>query len=432
MFLGVASFAVGVLGQDTPLGTQIEQLIRQLNAPEATARDAAERDLIQLGSPGNTAAGTPAVLKLLPEPNDRMPPEVRHRLTRIRQTIEQADAEATVAASQVTLQADEMPLPEVFSAIEKQTGNRILDQREQFGQEAMQAPLTIQIEKEAFWPAFDKILDAAQLTAYTFSGEDALIVRPREPNAHERSGQAYYTGPFRIAATQVHATRDLRSEGGDSLRVTVEIAWEPRLRPIRISHPLDSLVALDEDGNSLTGTMSTGELEVPVNIGNQAAELQLALRLPPRSTETIARLAGKLSTVIPGRTETFRFENLAGAAEVEQRRGGATVTLDRVRKSGSIWELHMRVRFDETSGALESHRGWVLQNLSYLVGPDGTPIEHVGFETTHQSEQELGLAYLFELPEGRDSIQGLAWEYQSPAAIIPLPIEYELKDIRLP
>jgi hypothetical protein len=92
----------------------------------------------------------------------------------------------------------------------------------------------------------------------------------------------------------------------------------------------------------------------------------------------------------------------------------------------------MRVQFDETAGALESHRGWVLQNVSYLVGADGERIEHVGFETTHQSEVEIGMAYLFELPEVQDSLAGIAWEYKSPAAIMQLPIEYELTDIRLP
>ena len=418
---------------ETPLAAQIEGLVRQLNAQAAADRDEAEETLIALGTSDNGSTGPQAVLDLLPKSNDRMPPEVRHRLTRVRQALEEADAKAAVSATNVTLVADEMPLPEVFAAIEKQTGNRILDQRNQFGQEAPQTPLTIELEDQAFWPAFDAILDRAQLTTYTFSGEDALIVRPRTPGGTDRVGRAHYAGPFRIEATEVHATRNLRAEGGDSLRVTVEIAWEPRLVPIRISQPLDTLTAVDADSNPLaTSPMAQGELEVPVNVGNQSAELQLLFTLPPRSVEKIARLSGTLNTVVPGRTETFRFEDLVAADGSQQRRGGATVTLDRLRKNGPIWELYMRVTFDDASGALESHRGWVLQNPSYLVDADGTRIEHVGFETTHQTEQEIGLAYLFELPEALDDLKVLAWEYQTPAAIIPLPVEYELTNIRLP
>lgn len=420
------------LGQEAELAGRVSELVRQLNAPQAASRDQAEQRLIRLGAPGTNEAGPRAVLELLPELNDRMPPEVRHRLTRVRQAIEEADAKAAVEPTRVTLSADEMPLPEVFAHIEKQTGNRILDQRNEFGQQAMQAPISIELEDRPFWPAFDEILDQAQLNTYTFSGEDALIVRPREPNAAPRVGRADYAGPFRIEATEVHATRNLRSRGGDSLRVKVEIAWEPRLRPIRINQPLEALTAVDENGDELAASpMSQGELEAPINIGSQSAELQLMLTLPPRTTTKIARLAGTLSTVVPGRTETFRFDDLVNSRGANKRRGGATVTLERVRRAGPIWELHMRVAYDETSGALESHRGWVLQNPSYLVNEAGTRIENVGFETTQQTEAELGLAYLFELPPGT-GLEGLAWEYQTPAAIIALPVDYELTDINLP
>lgn len=432
-FFAAATGSLLAAEADPRATAQIEQLVRQLNAREAADRDEAERNLIALGTPGEGGAGPQAVLELLPESNDRMPPEVRHRLARVRQALEEADAKAAVSATHVTLDADEMPLAEVFAAIESRTGNRILDQRNQFGQELLKTPLTIELKDRPFWPAFDEILDRAELTTYTFSGEDALIVRPRTPGSVDRVGRAHYAGPFRIEATEVHATRNLRTDGGDALRVMIEIAWEPRLRPIRISQPLDSLTAVDADGNPLaTSAMAQGELEVPINVGNQAAELQLLFTLPPRSVEKIARLSGTLNTVVPGRMETFRFQDLAAADGKEQRRGGATVTLDRLRKNGPVWELYMRVAFDDASGALESHRGWVLQNASYLVVDDGTRIENVGFETTHQTEQEIGLAYLFELPTALDDLQGLAWEYQTPAAIIPLPIEYELTDIALP
>jgi hypothetical protein len=100
-----------------------------------------------------------------------------------------------------------------------------------------------------------------------------------------------------------------------------------------------------------------------------------------------------------------------------------------VRKNGAIWEVHMRFALDEANGALQSHRDWVLQNLSYLVGKDGQPIENAGFETTRQTPNEIGVAYLFDLPEGLD---GLSWVYETPAAIVDMPADYQLKDIDLP
>ena len=107
---------------------------------------------------------------------------------------------------------------------------------------------------------------------------------------------------------------------------------------------------------------------------------------------------------MPGRQVKFRFDDLAKAAGKSQRRGGVQVTLDDVRKNNAIWEVHMRLALDEDNGALQSHRGWVFQNLSYLVGKDGEPIDNAGFETTRQTPNEVGVAYLFDVPDG---IEGL-------------------------
>jgi hypothetical protein len=49
-------------------------------------------------------------------------------------------------------------------------------------------------------------------------------------------------------------------------------------------------------------------------------------------------------------------------------------------------------------------------------------------ETTRQAKNEVGNAYLFDVP----AIEGLSWVYETPAAIVDLPVEYEIKDIELP
>ena len=97
--------------------------------------------------------------------------------------------------------------------------------------------------------------------------------------------------------------------------------------------------------------------------------------------------------------------------------------------NGEVWEIHMQFALDEAKGSLQSHRNWVFQNLSYLVDKDGKRIENAGFEATRQTPNEVGIAYLFDVPDGLD---GLTWVYESPAAIVDLPIEYEIKSIELP
>jgi hypothetical protein len=133
--------------------------------------------------------------------------------------------------------------------------------------------------------------------------------------------------------------------------------------------------------------------------------------------------------LVPGRHVKFQFDDLANAAGKTDRRGGVQVTIDDVRKNNAIWEVHMRLALDEDNEALQSHRNWAFQNLSYLVDKDGQTFDNAGLETTRQTTNEVGMAYLFDLPEG---VEGLSWVYETPAAIVELPVEYEIKDIELP
>ena len=72
----------------------------------------------------------PAVLDLLPQPNDRTSAEVRQRLGRIRQKLQQRAAEAAAQSSTITLHADAMPLAKVLAEFSRQSGNTIVDERE--------------------------------------------------------------------------------------------------------------------------------------------------------------------------------------------------------------------------------------------------------------------------------------------------------------
>jgi len=106
-----------------------------------------------------------------------------------------------------------------------------------------------------------------------------------------------------------------------------------------------------------------------------------------------------------------------------------TVTVDRLRKNEEIWELHMRVHFDEPSRALESHRTWILDNEAYFLDADQQKIAHGGYEQTRQTENEVGITYLFDLEQGPDK---LSFVYETPLSILPLPVDYEFRNLEIP
>ena len=121
-----------------------------------------------------------------------------------------------------------------------------------------------------------------------------------------------------------------------------------------------------------------------------------------------------------GKVETFRFADLLKGKQ-EKRIAAATVTLDEVRKNGDSWEVFVRLRFDDAGDALESHRNWVLQNEAYLEDAAGKPIQPDSMETTLRTKNEIGVGYVFALPE---LPKNAAFVYKTPGMVVTKDFPY--------
>ncbi len=173
---------------------------------------------------------------------------------------------------------------------------------------------------------------------------------------------------------------------------------------------------------------TSGEFEATVNPGDASADMPLVFALPGRDMKKIANLKGSFGVMLPSRVETFRFDELSGATPSEQRRGGVKVILDQARRNNAVWEVRVRVVFDAPGRALESHRTWVLHNEASLETPDHRTINFAGLETTRQTENEVGISYLFDVPD----VAGCTFVYKTPTVLLNTSVPYELRDIPLP
>lgn len=299
----------------------------------------------------------------------------------------------------------------------------------QNGEAAANPEVLIKVEDEPFWSVMDQVMDQAGLSQYAYAGEDALALVDRGPEQANRFGRADYAGPLRFEVLEVTATRGLRNPENQSLTLDFEIAWEPRLRPIALTQELDRMDCVTGAGDRLPGGQAGRVFNIEVQEGTCATTINAPFQLPNRDVEKIETLSGTMTALVPGKREKFRFDDLKSKEPVVESRGGVQVTLERVVKNGAIWEVHMSLTLENDKEALASHRGWVFNNLTYLVGDDGEPIDHAGFETTRQTRTEVGIAYLFDLEGG---IDGLSWVYQSPVSIVEQDYKYLLQDIELP
>ncbi len=402
------------------LELQVRRLVRQLDARQLAERDAAEKALLELG---------PDVLELLPQGDQRVSAEVAQRVARIRSRLERAMAEAAGRASRVTLQG-ELTLREAAAKIEEQTGNRIVLKIPGVGPDEQAGPkLSLEVDDLPFWQALDRVLDQAGLDVYAYGEPKGVHLVPRPPEAAPRSDRASYSGPFRFEAISVQAMRDLRRPEGGSLRVVLEIAWEPRLAPVSLMQPMAEVSAVDENGEPVPVDTRQAVSEIPVLPEATTVQLEIPLELPPRDVQRIARLQGALTALLPSKVESFRFGDLTGDEKSEKRVAGVTVALERVRENRGRWEIRLLVRFDKAKGALESHRTWIEDNEVYLETPEGEKIAWAMSVPTRQTENEVGMAYYFVV-EG--PLTGHTLVYKTPAMILSKDFDYELEDIPLP
>src|SRR5580693_4422394 len=110
LWTGLLLLAADEPAAPADLADQVTRLVRQLDAPQLTERDTAERKLLELGA---------GALPLLPAVGDRTSAEAALRITRVQQKLLQAQAAAAAEPTRVTLKAKDAPLADVLADISK-------------------------------------------------------------------------------------------------------------------------------------------------------------------------------------------------------------------------------------------------------------------------------------------------------------------------
>ena len=335
----------------------------------------------------------PKALDLLPPLDERTPAEVKQRLDRIKVLLQKEQAEAASANSTITLSGERMLLADIFQAIQEQTGNTIKFGQGQGGPDAPPVRLDVDYKDAPFWPTFDEILDRAGLTVDPYGLERTLSVSVARGEMLPRSQTASYDGPFRFQAVRVDASRDLRIDGDRSMSLTIEIAWEPRFRPISMQQRMSEIQIADENGEPVIIAARGAELEIPVLAEAISTEVRIPLVAPPRSVQKIAKLKGTMHALMQGKAEPFEFTDLGKAENVEKRAAGVTVILETVRKNRDVWEIRVLDPFRRRRGGacFPSQLGLRQPGQAHRTGRNGDPVSRLRQHSSDGKRSRGGL-----------------------------------------
>jgi hypothetical protein len=336
-------------------------------------------------------------------------------------------------AHRVTLQGQMVSVPTALADLGKQTGIVVEDRRKTKSAGAFK----LDLKDVTFWQALDGIARAAnaRLSLYERDGVVALVDGP----GIDVPGRLSYDGVFRVALRRMTAVHDLET-GSRSLTASVEIAWEPHVRPFLLSTAIGSLAVKDEHNASLPAG-AEGNSPVPVQ-GRVATTIDLRLPAAARSVTRLALVRGAFQVVAAGKMLTFTFGTLDALERGDSPRviaqEGVTAKATKLKLADDVWTVEMALEYPPGGPRFESFQSWLVDNEASLIATEGDRRypNNGGYANEGTSERRAVLSYSFI----DDKQKGLArgkpgdWKlaYRTPGVIAEVPIRFEFKDVPLP
>lgn len=413
---------------------EVRQLVADLSAETRAQRMAAEKRLIELGS---------RALPHLPAPELLPSVSVKEAVRRIRSELERTAARESVLPSRVTL-ASKLSFEEALAEISRQTGNR-LDGR-LLSESQLKRPADLDLEGVAFWQVLDDLAARFQVRYEYDAVARGLKLIPAEAGGKTAENPVSYGGAFRIEGLPAERIQRAAGRGKDPkarasedlLRVSLVLMPEPRLRPLFLHYATSDITVRTADKVSLKAFSPEASYELPLGEGGGTTRIQLDFLIPATLAPKALELQGKLQCTTAAGNEQIRFTEIARAQEsgggnIARRRGGVTVTLNRMRVARlspgkQEARIAVTVAYDTGGPAFESHRTWILHNEVFLEDSTGKRLRlNGGSETTLQGDGGVGIEYRFvDLP---DPLPNYTFVYVAPTLIVDVPIEFEIQSV---
>lgn len=323
---------------------------------------------------------------------------------------------------------NDVPLDEALRLLEEQTGNAVVDRRAH----RSNPRLSLKLHDVVFWQALDEIVRQADCgySPYQQDGKVALIDAP------QRKTQVNYVGLYRFAVKRVAVTRDIDS-GSHVCTASLELAWEPRLRPFLLH--IGSMTAAFEGktDDALVKVKAAPQGHIAVT-GQQAAQIDVRFPAPTRTSSKIVSLEGNFALLAPTRMLEFAFAELRSGISLQQAKEGVAVAVKMSAPQERRWTFDVQIANPPGGPLLESYQEdvWLANNEIALRGMTAGKVKVV---TPLESEREdleitarkAHIRYHFtrDLPA---SPSGWSLVYRTPGRIALVPASFKLSDIPLP
>jgi len=401
-----------------------QKLFQKLVHGNVDERTNAERSLLAIG---------PEVLTQIPILPSSAPADQREVIDRVRRTLQAQVIDLFALPTTVTAQGNFNGADALIEIME-QTGNSLTIDKVPAGD------VNVDFESTPFWEALDRVLDEMRLDINTFSDTPGLLLVPSidrsQADLDARALRRAYAGIFRIEPTRISTTRSLQRDGLNSLSIDLQVAWEPRLKPVYCRFPMKTVSVECDNGEILQAVSPDGSPEYSPS-GTHAIEANLQFVSPSRDAKIIKRLQGTIEAMIPGGLVSVEFDELDSTVVKNQVVGKLNVTLEKVELREDILEANLLVSINEAGESMDSFRGWIMNNECFIQTPTMERIKFAGFQTYRMNGTDVGMTYFFDLAskpgfEVGSKLDGYKVIYNAPGGVVPTKVDFVMTDIPLP
>lgn len=281
--------------------------------------------------------------------------------------------------------------------------------------------LNVVFDKWEFWRVVDTL--AEQSGSRVVIGELGKHVQ-LVPNTAGVKQISSFDRPFRFSAREIEIRRDL-VRGVTIYDLTLEVAWEARLPVCRID--ASPVIVKGEDDNGKP--ISVKPIASRVAVDGVSTLLQVRLEGITRESKQIALLKGSYRVTAAEEMLRYQFIDL-GKLPTTSTQNGVGVTVKRIAKEGSFWNVEIDLKYPPDGPVFESFETyWLSRNRIALISPDGKKIT-----TSNEEIDGTSLRYRFkETAEFKPAdLKGWKLEYETTGAMREVRVNFELKGIPLP
>ena len=424
--LGAAEGELGRSAAD--VSVEATRLIRQLGDPQRSRREAATERLEAFGV---------GLLPLLDAATPQPPGgEAAWRLRMLRERLETRAIAAALEPTLVAASPAGTPVPEAFAAVFASAGGEIALAESVGAGKVVAETSQVTGADHTYWEEVERLLEEAGGVLTSAGGDgDALLIRAYDDKNHRLEDDAASrppttaAGPLRVEVLRAVA---VPPEQPRAMRLTLRVAWEPRLRPIMLQLPMGSLIAEGPAGEVVPPKQRQAVVEASPRGDRGWVSMSLLLDGPPATVDRVAILRGTLRMWVPASDVEARFPLASTSQEpVERRFGDAVVRLE----SASVGEqtLTVRLRADySATEALASHRTWLAERR-LQCHLQGAELRVVSDRVVRRDERGIAREAVFRLPEGSvSSATGAVISWRLPLAIRDVPVDFLLQGLPLP